>query len=161
MLVRYWDHIEADLAFSPGAWDLGTLFREWRTRWRFLLNLIDHLPRTSFFADAMAQDDDLVEQSRDRLGGHSAWRPSVSEWGLLEELVASVSDEVRRLNNNFVTVNSKKGKRPKPPKPHPRPETAIERAKKRWGAEDVLSIVAAVTPDAAGRVGRALGITDE
>jgi hypothetical protein len=133
--------------------------RGWRTEWRFLLNLIDHLGRTSRFSEAMAQDDELVERTKDAPRG--TWRPSVSEWGLLEELIATLADEVARLNTNFVTVNSKKGHKPKTPKPYPRPETALERAKRKWGAQDVLDIVAAVTPDASRQVRRALNIQDE
>ena len=133
--------------------------RAWSTEWRFLLNLIDHLPRTSRFAEAMAQDDELVAHTSDVPRGK--WRPSVAEWGVIEELLANLLDETARLNTNFVTVNSKKGHKPKAPKPYPRPETALERVKRKWGAQDVLDIVAAVTPDSARQVRRALNIEDE
>jgi hypothetical protein len=161
---RYGAEIEADLALGPGArggggWRLSELFTT--AHWRFLLNLIDHLPRSSFFADAMAQDDELVERNRDAIPKAGAWRPAIAEWDTLHELVATLVDEVARLNTNFISVNSKKGHRPKPPKPYVRPQSALDRAKKKWGAEDVLGIVGAVTPHRADQVKRALGIDDE
>ena len=43
LLSRYGESIEADLALK--GWDLTELWRA--RRWRFVLNLVDHLPRDS------------------------------------------------------------------------------------------------------------------
>lgn len=109
----------------------------------------------------MAQDDELAERNRSAIQAAGKWRPSVSEFSLVEELLASVRDEIARLNVNFITANSGKKKRPKPAEPFPRPETAVQRAKRQWQVDDVMAIVSAVTPDSARMVGRALGVKDD
>ncbi|HTF53596.1 MAG TPA: hypothetical protein VK735_39640 [Pseudonocardia sp.] len=106
----------------------------------------------------MAQDDDLVEETRTVPVG--AYRPRVTEFGTTEELLAGIHDLIGHLNTNFIVANGAKS-RPHPPKPFPRPETARDRARKRWAATDVLDIVSAVTPHAAERVRRSLGIAPD
>jgi len=108
----------------------------------------------------MAQDDEIVDLTRD--APVREYRPPITEFGTTEEILAGIHDLLGMLNTNFIVANSgkKKGK-PKAPKPFPRPETARDRAKKRWGARDVLDIVTAVTPAHANRVKRALRVSDE
>lgn len=105
----------------------------------------------------MAQDDELVERNRDAIQAAGKWTPNVSEFGVAEEILATIRDEIASLNVNFISANVGKKKKPKPAQPYPRPHTARDRAKKRWQVDDVMAIVTAVTPQAADQVGRALG----
>lgn len=139
LLSRYGHAIEADLA--ERGWDLARLWQ--RRRIRFLLNLIDHLPRTSHFTEAVAQDDDLAEHNRHLIGEAGPRKPPVSEFGPAEELLAAIYDELAALRVTLLAVN---GGKPREPKPWPRPETARERLRRRNGQADFLDIIAKAAP---------------
>ncbi|MFF4547255.1 hypothetical protein ACFY1J_24015 [Streptomyces sp. NPDC001406] len=97
----------------------------WRTRrWRFLLNLIDHLPRTSHFVAAMADDDELAEQLPEPEGDT---HPSLIEYSPVVERLDLVVD---RLGEVFTAVvNGYAKKKQKPPRAQRRPQTARDRAR--------------------------------
>ena len=90
------------------------------------------------------------------VGAAGKYAPPVHEFSPVVELLAAVRDEIAHLNTNFISANSKKGHRPKPPKPWPRPEIARDRVKHRRQVADIVDIVGAVTPLAAEQIKRAL-----
>jgi hypothetical protein len=140
LLERYGGAIEADLAFRGV--DLAQLWRQ--RRWRFLLNLIEHLPRTSAFAEAVAEDDELADETVKHLNPDSRRTMPVSEYGPAVELLAAIYD---RLGQQITaTVAAAGAKRPPKPKPFPRPVTAIERARRRRSQSGFNDIVAAFAP---------------
>jgi hypothetical protein len=129
------------LAFR--GWDLAQLWRQ--RRWRFLANLIDHLPRGTAFAQAVADDDELAaQQVVTASGGKRKAAPPVSEYTPDVELLAALYD---RLGVLIGWVAASAGAK-KPPKaqPWPRPVTAIERARSRRARADFQDIVAMAAP---------------
>jgi hypothetical protein len=138
-LDRYASELEVDFASKFPGMDLGEL---WRTRqWRKLLNLIDHLPRNSFFTAAVANDDEHVEQiiaARERAGSEEASGPSLSEYdGVLERLDALV-DATNQ--NTAATIAAAGAKAPRIP-PQQRPVTAFERVAHRRKSAKHQSVV--------------------
>lgn len=85
---------------------------------------------------------------REDLAKLPEFKPPVAEFGLVEELLASLLDAVRVGNASFYNANlTKKGaKRAPAPTPFPRPQTALDRAKDRWNVEDVMTILRKSTP---------------
>lgn len=143
LLARYGEAIEADLAFR--GIDLAQLWRG--RRWRLLLNLIEHLPRGSAFAEAVAEDDDLADRNAVRPTRRRS--PPVSEFTPDVELLAAVHD---RIGNLITVVAATSGsKKPPKPKPWPRPVTAAERAERRRAKSDFNDIVAVFAPHEARR----------
>lgn len=142
LLERFGEAIEADL-FERG-FDLAVLWR--RRRFRFLLNIIRHLPRNSHYADAVANDEDLVLAQWDQIAqqnGKQATGPRVSEHGYVEELLADICD---RLGGVISALQSVNGIKPKPIKPLSRPRTAVDRIKARKARESRLALVEKLTP---------------
>ena len=139
-LSRYGSAIEADLAFR--GWDLAQLWKA--RRWRFLLNLIDHLPRGTAFAEAVAEDDELAAQHGFDGGDKRRAAPPVSEFTPDVELLAALYDRIGVLIGWVAAGAGAK----KPPKaqPWPRPVTAIERARSRRARADFEDIVAKAAP---------------
>lgn len=126
-MSRYGGAIERDLA-RQGI-DLAQMWQS--RRWRKLLNIIEGLPSSSHFVDAIANDE---ERAHDLAGmsmgsdNHQAYR--VSEFGMSERILADIADLIGQLTDVTLGVN---GGRPPPRKPyHGRPRTAIERARARW-----------------------------
>ncbi|GAA0976104.1 hypothetical protein Q7689_00830 [Nocardiopsis tropica] len=121
LLTRYRDQIEADLALI--GWDLAALWTA--RRWRFLLNLIDHLPRTSHLTAAMADDDELAENSPEPTGSSA---PTLTEWSPTVERLTLAVD---RLGELIAAVYGAAGGKAKAPKPLPRPITARDRVRSK------------------------------
>lgn len=119
LLGRYGEAIEADLALR--GWDLADLWQ--RRRWRFLLNLIEHLPGDSHYLAAVANDDELAEQAPEPKPGPPplhTWTPEVDKLTLIADRLGEVVAAV-------YSTNAKKP--PKPPPRLPRPQTAYDRIK--------------------------------
>jgi hypothetical protein len=148
LIERYGEAIEADLAFR-GGWDLGELWR--RRRWRFLLNLIEHLPRDSAFAEAVASDDELAQSRVEQGDLPGAAGPSIADYTPVVEAIAALYDRVGQLI--VVTAAAAGAKKPPNPKPYPRPVTALDRARRRASRAVISDIVAKATPHALGRGG--------
>lgn len=103
----------------------------WRARrWRKLLNVIEQLPRTSAYAQAMATDDKLAHEmaSLPDAGGKAKWRRSYRDYSPEVEMLSALFDRVGELIR--VTAGTR-GARSKSPQPAPRPIPAIERIKRR------------------------------
>ncbi|MFE9337768.1 hypothetical protein [Streptomyces sp. NPDC007063] len=119
LLGRYGEAIEWDLADRQ--WDMGELWRQ--RRWRFLLNLIEHLPGDSHYLAAVANDDELVEQAPEPKPGPPplhTWTPEVDKLTLIAD----------RLGEAVTAIHNTVAKRPQRPPPRlPRPQTAQDRIK--------------------------------
>lgn len=132
VLERYRDAIEYDLIVHANGTDLGQLWRE--RRWRLLLNLIDHLPRHSFYSEAVSNDEEHAKLLADAMAKREAdddappSGPPMHTWTPELAAITDVLDAVRHVS---YTVSASAGnKQAKPPKPSPRPTTALERFQK-------------------------------
>lgn len=119
---RFGEAIEADFARWYPQERLTVLWR--KRRWRYLLNLIDHLPRDSYFVEALLDDEEFGEQMASMPASEP--RERVSEWGPTRAGLAQVEDAVRALH---ATVQSALGGKPQF-EPAIRPSTAVDRARK-------------------------------
>ncbi len=135
MLDRYGDHLQADLrALGVDVLDL------WRGRISVdeISNLIDHLPRTSAFQDALAHDEEYAALAAGT--DSKPTPPRLTEFGPEIELLAALYDRVGELIGTVVQVAGGKGHHHA--RPYPRPVTAIDRARaarRAAGAEDLLN----------------------
>lgn len=121
LLERYGQAIEADLA--DRGWDLAELWRS--RRWRFLLNIVDHLPGNSHTSAAMADDDELAE----RMPAPEPGSPPLQSWSPEVERLTLIAD---RLGEVVTAVYNTVAKKPsKPPPRLPRPQTAVDRLRQR------------------------------
>jgi hypothetical protein len=132
LVERYGEAIAADLALA--GWDAVDLFE--RGRWAFMLNLIDHLPRTSAYAQAIADDDELVESMPEPPA--SSGSVPLREWSPEVEALAVVVDRLAEVANTLVAAH---GGKPSRVQAYPRPVTAFDRvrAKRRREAADDLA----------------------
>lgn len=106
-----------------------------RRRFRFLLNLIDHLPRNSAYGDALAQDDELAVEAAERPDDTG---PSLAEWSPEVALLSDLVDVLLLLRSEVWKLA---GQKTAPPyRPVPRPLTAADRlaAERRERVRDDL-----------------------
>jgi hypothetical protein len=135
---RYGEAIAADLAML--GWDLVELVEQ--GRWAFTLNLVEHLPRASYYAEAVLQDDEYAEQV--------AAQPSrrvempVHQWTPELEALAVMVDRLAHVANAVV---ASAGGRPGRVDPYPRPVTAIDRARSARSRKAVEEMAARLWPD--------------
>lgn len=137
LLQRYGEAIAADLAFA--GWDIVDLVEQ--GRWAFTLNLIDHLPRTARFRDALAQDEDLAASLLAE--GLSAGSMPISEWSAEAAALAVIADRLWEVCNTIARVNGNKGAQLKP---YPRPVTAFDRVRAAQRASDASAMEAKLWP---------------
>lgn len=114
--------------------DLGAL---WRSRcWRKLLNFIDHLPRTTWFSQAVANDEEharLLAEARKEAPeserDEGPWRPSMLTYSAEVEALHWLVNELRGYRADFVNANRdpKKSSPVKSPFMLLGPNTALER----------------------------------
>ncbi len=108
-----------------------------RRRWRLLLNVLEHLPRTSVYAQACALDEELAgkvlayTQGDDR-SANAKWARSHREYSPEVEMLSAVYDRIGELVR--VTAMAR-GARAKAPSPAPRPISALERVRARWARQ--------------------------
>jgi hypothetical protein len=129
--------IEADLAFR--GFDLGHLFRT--KQWRKLLNLIDHLPRHSFFAEALLLDEELAEAS---IESEVAPVQRHSEWSADHEVLVAMFEQLQQLVHILLKVN---GGKPGQFRPWPRPPSMADEARHHRLRMRHESLVRRVLPD--------------
>lgn len=140
LVDRYGDAIRADLQARYQI-DMLDFLRGSLTAEAFL-DYLRHLPRTSAYHQALAQDEDLAE----RLANDPDSKPGpppLTEFGPEVQVLAELRDLVAALI--AVTVKAHGGK-PSKTKPYPRPETAIQRARRRARFRQHQSVVARVLP---------------
>lgn len=148
MIARYGDAIEYDLAVRGI-----DLAREWRSRrWRRLLNLIDHLPRDSAYVEALSDDEEMAE----RMLGQAdrAPRRRMSEFSVEVELLSVIADRQAEIINALI---ARRGVKPARIKWQPRPETALERVRRRKRRRQHEALVAKVLPARAQQAEPAVG----
>ncbi|MFG2001681.1 hypothetical protein ACGFNU_21275 [Spirillospora sp. NPDC048911] len=112
-----------------------------------VLDYLEHLPRTSAYHSAVAQDEELAAELADKpqpeLGP-----PPLTEFGPEVQVLAELRDLIAALL--AVTVKANNGK-PHKPKPYPRPVTALQRVrrKQRYLSHQALvdRVKARQTPD--------------
>lgn len=100
----------------------------WRARrWRKLLNLIDHLPRHTYYAQAVAEDPDHMAAIEKAVGSSEASGPAplpkLAWWTPEVDKLTDVLDAIRSLQDVLIRVNveAAAAKKMKPPEPTPRP----------------------------------------
>lgn len=97
----------------------------WRNRqWRFLLNLIDHLPVNSYFVEAQLNDEDLAARLAGQPEG-KARGPRVAEWSPLQAAIARLTDRMTELLVATVKMHGGNARL----EFEPRPTTAVDRAR--------------------------------
>lgn len=127
--------------------DLITLWR--RRHFRRLLNLIDHLPRNSHFAEAVANDEEharLLAEAIPASRGEE-WRPPMSTWSPEVAMLADLIDAVNALKAVVTMANSQKGARKPDLKPYPRPGTMLEKVRREQRRKAHEELVARVLPN--------------
>lgn len=95
-----------------------------------VLDYLEHLPSTSAYHAAIAEDEDLAQELIDR-GEDAPGKPRpprLTEWGPDVQVLAEVRDLLANLL--AVTVKAHGGKPSKIPA-YPRPVTALQRVKRR------------------------------
>lgn len=155
LIDRYRDILEYDLLEHLGV-DPGALWRA--RRWRYLLNLIDRLPRHSYYYEAVANDEEhakmLAKAMASREAGDGGPKgPPIHTWTPEVSALTEVLDAVRNVAYTVAAVNSTK--RIEPPKPAQRPVTALDRLMKRERHEARQAthqkLVARLLPHKAGK----------
>lgn len=137
LLDRYDDHVEYDLRIHAGGADLRELWQS--RRWRLLLNLIDHLPRHSYYSEAVANDPEhaaMIARSRAEAEANGEekkpYSPPMTIWTPEVGAIADLIDAVNGVKHVIQVVNSDpKGRKPQPPQAYPRPKTALQNAVQR------------------------------
>ena len=112
-------------------------------RWTFALTLIDHLPRTSAFAAAVAQDDELAETVEPPKASHT---PPLTEWTPEVQALAAVVDRLAEVAN---AVFASGGGKPSRARPYPRPVTAFDRVRAKRSREAADDMVIQLFPEGA------------
>jgi hypothetical protein len=128
-LERYGDAVEYDLWTRQD--DLHDYFAG-RKPWRKLANILRRLPSHSHFITAQRNDPELAEQLVQSGVEPEKWTPPATEWGLPELLTAALFD---RLGNVITAVQAGPQRRPQQMDQFPRPETEIDRARRRLGRQ--------------------------
>ena len=93
------------------------------------MNLIDHLPRNSYYQEALTSDPDwakaIARAKVDRAGGK--FYPPMSTWSPEISALGDVWDKLEEIRHTLVAVNAKHPPANKPAR-YPRPVTAIQAA---------------------------------
>jgi hypothetical protein len=113
-------------------------------RWRFLLNLIDHLPRDSYFVEELLNDEQYGEQVLRMPDMVASER--VSEWSPMREGLARVEDAVRVLSANVIAAA---GATPPEVSAALRPITAADRSRARRRRTSHENLVSRLLPGGA------------
>jgi hypothetical protein len=107
-----------------------------------ILDYLEHLPRTSAYHTAIAEDEDLAEQ----LAGMPDQKPGpprLAEFSPEVQVLAEVRDLVATLINVQI---ARAGKKPSKVKPYPRPVSAVEQIRRRERYRKHTSLVAQLIP---------------
>lgn len=126
MMERYTDGIEYDLRHHLSV-SMGDLFRD--RQWRVLMNYIDMLPSNTHKNRLLTEDEEHMEailSSKQAQSGE--YKPSMSDWGQLENMMATLIDAVNR-NTETVHATAPGKKKPLRIPNYPRPATAAEKVK--------------------------------
>lgn len=112
---------------------------------RTFLDYVEHLPRTSAYHTAIAEDEELALQMLGQNGDSPAASvPRLAEFGPDVQALAAVYDLLASLIG--VTIAMQTGKKPKKIKPYPRPESALDRVRRRERYAAHRSLVSRLLP---------------
>lgn len=142
LVGKYRRELEYDLRRHLPGTDLGEL---WRSRqYRLLLNLIDHLPSNSYYAQAALNDEEhtrllaRAQKAAEDAGVEGPKGPPRAWWSEEAEQLAGLRDAVHNLIRVVMQVNGVK----QVPRfdPTPRPSTMLPKAKmrERWAEHNKL-----------------------
>lgn len=99
----------------------------WRARrHRYMLAIIERLPRDSCYIAELADDDDLAAQAPP--GDEEPPRLTLRDFGAGNELLAKIYDRLGELGAAQAAAAGAKGR---PPRRHPRPELAADRLRRQ------------------------------
>lgn len=114
----------------------------WRERrWVALIDYINGLPSASRLSAAVLNDPEMAaELAFQEPTGR--WSPPVNEWDLDTVLLAEVLD---RLGEVVAATASLGGAKPKRRKPFPRPETEVDRVRRRVQQDAVNDLISELT----------------
>ena len=128
------EHYEHQLTYDLRAFLSTDLPELWSARrWRYLLMLIDRLPRWSYYSEAVSNNEEHARQiaeSQARLNasvGQTQYNPPMSTWTPEVAMLAEILDATRGVQHAVIAVQAERGKAPKPPERTPRPRTALQR----------------------------------
>lgn len=107
-----------------------------------ILDYLEHLPRTSAYHTAVAEDEELAKHLAAEPPPPTR-APPLTEFGPEVEVLAEVRDLLANLI--AVTIKANDGKPPKV-KPYPRPESAVQRERRRRRYEQHRALAARVLP---------------
>lgn len=139
---RYGEAIEADLHEHYGV-DLLDFFRGVHS-WRKLQLLIDKLPTSSHLSAARIEDDEMAERWLE-LNEDKKSSPTPPPWTDLTyqaQLLMAVVEGLEGLTHLVHSIAA--GKATTPPKPLPRPRSALDRVKHKQVMKQHTSLVAEV-----------------
>ncbi len=116
----------------------------WRARrWRFLLDVIERLPRDSAYLEAVADDEELAAAVIDHLGPPGKSVRRVGEWSVQVEVLSDIADLLTQLIHLTAAAH---GAKPGRPARMPRPVTALDRLRRRQRMERHRTLVARLLP---------------
>lgn len=107
-----------------------------------ILDYLEHLPRTSAYHTAVADDEELAKHLAERPEQKPS-PPRLSEFSPEVQVMAEVRDLLATLINVQI---ARAGKKPSKVKPYPRPETALDRMRRRNRYERHQSLVERLRP---------------
>lgn len=107
-----------------------------RHSWGKLEVLLERLPWDSQYKLAIDADEELAEAVLDAADGAdqaapATGRPALQQWSHMAELRASLLDGLMVIARTIVMVHTPRGKHIPPMRLQPRPETGLERARRR------------------------------
>lgn len=107
-----------------------------------VLDFLRHLPSTSAYSAALAEDEDLAKELLDEPETPPR-PPRLTEFGPEVQALAEVRDLLAAVLTVLVKAN---GGKPQRPKPYPRPVTALQRLKTRMRYSRHRDLVRRVLP---------------
>lgn len=104
--------------------------------WRQLANIIKSLPASSHYVTAQRNDPEVAERVAIQLEeqGEKApkWTPRPEDWDMLHELLAANFDRIGDLIAAVINTTPGIKNQVQPPDRYPRPETEIDRQRRRF-----------------------------
>lgn len=115
---------------------------------RYLLSAVDHLPRNSHYAEAVANDEEHALMLAEVMGNQpkGEYRPPMSTWSPEVAMLADLIDAVNGVRGVLVAANRKPGTAPPEIKPYPRPGTMLEKVRREQRRRRHEELVARVLP---------------
>ena len=107
-----------------------------------ILDFLEHLPSTSAYHAALAEDEDLAKELLDT-PEQKPKAPRLTEFGPEVQVMAEVRDLLAAVLTVLIKAN---GGKPQRPKPYPRPVTALQRMRERMRYSRHRDLVRRVLP---------------